>query len=294
LNNIPDIFSIARRTGRPLILDGAIGSLLQSKFKSDDSLWMSYLNISAPPEVLKLHKAYIDSGADIITTNTFRTNPAAFSSNKYTNSKKYCKAALDIAYKAVKNTPVIIAGSNPPAEDCYQKERFLSETELQKNHIRHINNLVNSGAHIILNETFSHMDEINIVCRYCSDKNIPFIMSLYFTEDMHLLSGEKVKDAVKYVLGYNPLAVSFNCIKPEHFERLLHQIKLSFNWGTYFNCGSGAVTDPVLSCGISSEEYGNFIKNLFQYKPSFIGACCGSSPLYIKQIKKAIDERNCN
>jgi methionine synthase I (cobalamin-dependent) len=60
------------------------------------------------------------------------------------------------------------------------------------------------------------------------------------------------------------------------------------------NCGSGEVTYEILTCGISAEDYADFIKLLLPYNPSFIGACCGSSPLHIEQIKRIIDERNCN
>jgi len=73
-----NLFSLAKRINRPLILDGAMGSMLQSlNVKSKGSLWMSYANIEDPEKVYSIHKKYIDAGADIITTNTFRTNPAA-------------------------------------------------------------------------------------------------------------------------------------------------------------------------------------------------------------------------
>src|ERR1017187_7612228 len=79
-------FSIARRMKRPLILDGAMGSLLQQHgVPRDESLWMSLANITHPEIVTELHRQYIEAGSDIITTNTFRTNPVAigeYSSNE--------------------------------------------------------------------------------------------------------------------------------------------------------------------------------------------------------------------
>ena len=65
-------FSIARRMKRPLILDGAMGSLLQQHgVPRDEHLWMSLANITHPDAVTELHKQYIKAGADIIKTNTF-------------------------------------------------------------------------------------------------------------------------------------------------------------------------------------------------------------------------------
>ena len=73
-------FSLAARIKRPLILDGATGSILQKRIGIDKSpLWTSEYNITYPEEVLRLHSEYIESGADIITTNTFRTNWAVSS-----------------------------------------------------------------------------------------------------------------------------------------------------------------------------------------------------------------------
>ena len=77
-NNLDLLFLFAKRSNRPLLLDGAMGSLLQQRgIKSHPHLWMSLTNITQPDEVVKIHKAYVKAGADIITTNTFRTNPVS-------------------------------------------------------------------------------------------------------------------------------------------------------------------------------------------------------------------------
>jgi methionine synthase I (cobalamin-dependent) len=294
MNNLPNIFSITRRIGRPLILDGAMGSILEAKFKTDNTFALTMLNVLASGNIYNIHQDYIKAGADIITTNTFRTNPEAFEKNIYSMSGLYCKEAVNNAMFASRNTPVIIAGSNAPAEDCYQRKRTISKKALIKNHTYHIDALVKNGVHLVLNETFSHRDEIKIVCEYCSRKNIPFIISLYFNENLKILSGEKVEHIIKIVQKYNPLAIGFNCIKKEHFLNLSKTIDFTFNWGVYLNCGAGKVTDKKLVCEISPAEYAGFVKKILKKKPSFVGACCGSSPAHIKQIKKMLDGRNYN
>src|ERR1035437_9535390 len=108
-------FSFAKRIKRPLILDGAMGSLLQLHgVPRDEYLWMSLANITHPDTVIELHKQYIDAGADIITTNTFRTNPSAnkeYSSrkNKYYNELlNFVEKSVDLARKATPGTSVLI------------------------------------------------------------------------------------------------------------------------------------------------------------------------------------------
>ena len=166
-----NLFSFAKRINRPLILDGAMGSMLQSlKVKAKGSLWMSNANIESPERVIEVHKEYIAAGADIITTNTFRTNPAALNEFSEIDQNKFVKESVALALQARKDLPILVAGSNAPAEDCYQEERTISKKELSHNHKKHIDLLMSAGCDFILNETQSHTDEIKIIAQYCNQQ----------------------------------------------------------------------------------------------------------------------------
>ena len=284
-------FSLAVRINRPLILDGAMGSMLQqSGIKSSGALWMSYANLKYPDKVYKIHRQYIDAGADIITTNTFRTNPAAIkSSGEKISLKKFIRKSVKIAVEAASGLPVFIAGSNAPAEDCYQVERKLSKKELETNHKEHISLLMDSGCHFVLNETQSHFDEIKIICEFCSSNEIPYIISFFVNEKINLLSSEKLPEVIKFALDYNPLAVGINCIKEKTFFSFFNRSSFKYNWGAYLNCGSGGFSDENISCGVSPEQYLASVKKILHKKPSFIGACCGSTPQHITKIKELLD-----
>ena len=289
-------FALSRRINRPLILDGAMGSMLQQiGNKPDGSLWMSLLNLSHPEDVIKIHKKYISAGADIITTNTFRTNPIAVenSQNKI-DLNNLVKQSVELAIEAVKDLPIFIAGSNAPAEDCYQVKRKVSIKLLEANHKKHIELLMKYGSSFILNETQSHFDEIKIICNFCSKNNVPYVISLFTDENLKLLSGESASEVNKYILDYSPLAVSVNCIRQETFFNYFDKTKFNFNWGTYLNCGSGKYTDDNISCGISPIKYKIIVKKILTKSPSFIGACCGSTPGHIKKIKELLNGKTNN
>ena len=66
-------------------------------------------------------------------------------------------------------------------------------------------------------------------------------------------------------------------------DEVYKKIKPGYNWGYYLNCGSGDYTDEKIFCGFSPTDYKNFIKTKIKKTPSFIGACCGSSPDHIKE-----------
>jgi len=294
-----NLFSLSKRIKRPLILDGAMGSLLQQRgFKPDSAMWMSLLNQKNPDLIFNIHKEYISAGADIITTNTFRTNPAAVKSFSKINLKKLVKESVNIALKAAKGLPIIVAGSNAPAEDCYQTERTLSLNELKKNHHTHIGLLLENGCHLILNETQSHFDEIKIICSHCRKNEIPYIVSLFFNGELKLLSGEDLTETLKYILDKNPLALGFNCISPSLLRKAIKKTSYllkDFNWGFYLNClteGNNSSANRGLSCNVTPHDYIQVAAENLKGQPSFIGACCGSSPEHIKELKKFFNAKN--
>jgi homocysteine S-methyltransferase len=295
LNNI-NPFTLSKRINRPLILDGAMGSLLQQNgAKINNNMWMSLINIIEPELVLNAHKQYVDAGADIITTNTFRTNPVAVDKySKRLNIKELVGNSVRLAIDAAKGFPVFIAGSNPPAEDCYQVKRKISSKELKVNHYKHIDLLMDSGCHFILNETQNHFDEIKIICNYCSKNNIPFVVSIFFNENFKLYTGENIGDVLQYISGYSPLAVGINCIKPLIFLKYLDRLDITSNWGFYLNCGKGEFSDSNIITRVTPDGYLRIIKKSLIKSPSFIGACCGSTPAHIRKIKEFLDGKHRN
>ena len=277
----------------PLLLDGAMGSYFQQKgINTDDIIWTTEINLSNPESVIRIHKEYIEAGADIITTNTFRTNPSALNKKGISEVSYYVAQAVKLTKLSIHDKKIYIAGSNAPAEDCYQKKRTLSNNELQINHYNHIDLLMDNGVDFVLNETQSHFDELKLICGHCDLNNIPYVVSLYLTEDSRLLSGESLGYVLEFLSHSNLLAIGFNCISFETLTGIIGSISLQTNWGFYLNCGSGHPTDRQISCGIDPEEYSNNVKNFLSYNPVFVGSCCGSTPEHTKQLRKLLDNRN--
>ena len=287
-----DILKKQKSTNRPLILDGANGSLLKQITKIEENiLWSSIINITNPGKVIALHKEYIDSGADIITTNTFRNNPTAYKqSNINYSNEEFVKRSVQLATDARSEKEIIIAGSNAPAEDCYQVERTITKYDLEYNHKKHIELLWENGVDVIWNETQSHRDEIELISKFCSSNSIPFVMNFFFTSELNLLSGEPLTEAINMVEDYSPVGIGFNCIKPELFINYSEKNVLPKSWGLYLNCGAGSVEYKNISCGIEPKDYVELIKPFLNSNPLFVGTCCGSDPNHTKAIKDYFNE----
>ena len=268
------------------ILDGSIGNYLEVNHPEllDKNLWTTNFNQEINSNILsKLYEDYIKAGANIITTNTFRTNPISVIKNNIDSKlevRKACNICLNLK-DSYKN--ILIAGSNPPAEDCYKKERSIKFEALKDNHINHINYLIENKVDFVLNETISHMDEIDIILKHSLNTNINFALSLYFTENkgkFNLLDGSDFIDSIKYITDLTASHdkfefISFNCISISIFNNLMSytgidSILNSVNWGFYLNNHDNEIL-----------EYKSILSKLIK-KPIIIGGCCY---VYSDQIK---------
>jgi methionine synthase I (cobalamin-dependent) len=287
-----DLLKKYETSNRPLILDGAMGTLLlQRNIPIHQNLWSSAANITHPNEVLQIHEEYIKSGAEIITTNTFRTNPNVFQhSNLNITNDEFVRCGVQLAVNAIGDVEIIIAGSNAPAEDCYQSERHIAKNKLESNHKIHIESLWENGVDLIWNETISHWDEIEIICKYCSENSYPFTMNLFFNDDLKLLSGEPLNEAVNFISDFSPTGIGFNCVKPQLLQKYFKNNTHPKNWGFYFNCGKSDVRGEIISCDLDPLNYIEEIKPFLEMNPIYVGSCCGSNPNHTKTIKELFDE----
>lgn len=308
--SVPSLFQWSRKFNRPLILDGAMGSIVHSKYSSlyQHGLWMNKVLIQDPTFIKNLHLDYIKSGADIITTFTFRTNPYALKlhDQEHHKSEEMVKIAVEACLEAKKQAlaenikPILIAGSNTTMIRCYVGDLTgISDEEIYENHKQHMENLMNSGSDFILNETFGHLREIRIVCEVSQKLGIPFVISLYCEDNLTMRSGEPLQEVVDFVKKFNPLAIGFNCIKYSTMKKIIKEINLrDIVWGCYINCGDenmqetyaamkGKVGVEVLDFAVSPDDLKKFTEEIILVKnlrPAFVGSCCCSNPDHTKKL----------
>src|SRR5262245_16744949 len=86
--------------------------------------WSAHALLHQPDLVREIHEDYIRAGAEIITTNTFRTSYRSLNKEGYgQRSEEMTKLAVHLAKEARSNSAhssVWIAGSVAPLEDCYE------------------------------------------------------------------------------------------------------------------------------------------------------------------------------
>lgn len=282
------------RLEKPLVLDGPMGTLLIERgIDLGSKLWSANALLNNPEAVFQIHKDYIISGADIITTNTFRTNPYAIElANANYSSKELVKIAVELAKKAISETEkkVFIAGSNAPADDCYLTRRLVTIDKLIQNHREHIQNLIDQGVDLILNETFGDKEEIEIVCNICSEYKFPFAVSVLINSNLKTFFGQELYETVKMISSFNPVFISLNCSRPELILQALDVISDFPPFGVYPNLGSvESFNSGKLVRDFSSDALNQFVNEIIKKNVKVIGVCCGGKPEDIKLIRETID-----
>jgi homocysteine S-methyltransferase len=276
------------------ILAGATGTELQRRgVKTELPLWSAVALWDNPKILTDIYIDYIHAGADIITTNTFRTQKWTLKkAGKESEWEKINKSAVDIAKDAIKKTnkKVLLAGSIAPLEDCYCPELTPANEVLEREHSEQIKFLAELNIDFLLLETFNSIREAKIVCELAQKTQKPFVISFVINEQGNLLTGESLSNAVEIVSLFKPEAILINCVPPKTATLgVLELGKLTaLPIGAYGN-GDGKASDAQgweFTGKDDVQKYANFCKEWVNLGANIIGGCCGTNPAYTKEYSK--------
>lgn len=278
---------------KPLLLDGAMGTELTRRgVDTGLPLWSAGALVTHPEVVRQIHVDYLHAGADIITTNTFRTH--ARNIRNSAEAKRLTSLAVQLAKAAVAETgkSAFVAGSVAPLEDCYSPHLTPHEGYCQREQAEMVSNLVEAGADILLIETMNTIHEAVAAARPAHILKIPYVVSFVTNENHDLLSGESVQKAVEAILPFEPAAFLINCIPTRHISEAVQVLRgcTDLPIGAYGNMGtpddvmgwaSADDMPPELYCVHADEWLSLGLK--------IIGSCCGSTPEHTAALRRLID-----
>lgn len=276
------------------ILAGATGTEIQRRgVKTELPLWSATALLRNPEILYGIYEDYINAGADIITTNTFRTQKWTLKKAGNENEwKRINELAVEIPRSIINNQDkkVLLAGGIAPLEDCYCPQLTPSNEVLEREHFEQINFLANLNIDFLLLETFNSIREAKICSEIAQKTNKPFVISFVINKNSELLSGESLNLAIKIVSLFKPEAILVNCVLPQVAIVGLQKIKniTELPFGAYGN-GDGVPSnvDGWKFTGSSEiKKYADFCKECINLGANIIGGCCGTSPAYTKEYSK--------
>ena len=280
------------------LMDGAMGTeLMRAGLDLPLPIWSGDINLSHPDFVRKIHEAYLNEGADILTTNTFRTTPRAYKKNGFEEhearqrSHESLERAVELA-KQLAGVDIIVAGSIAPLEDCYEPDLFPGIEFAQREFRELAIWLQDAGIDVILFETMGSWPEIKTALSVTADLQIPRWLSLILKNGNTLLDGTDLTNVLTDIKDYGIEMVLLNCspcsITADAVDVLLRNWKGP--WGVYPNVGAAMPTkEGVIEKKLTIKEFAKEINKYLTSGAKVIGACCGSNPDYISAAREAID-----
>lgn len=287
---------------RILILDGAMGTMLQRKGLQGNS---ESFNLTNPETIGEIHNEYVEAGADIITANSFSAN--SISQSEYNLSEKagqMAEAAARIARKAADEAPrkIWVAGSvgptskslslaqniNDPIFRPYSFDGMAEAFEVQ------IRGLVKGGVDLLLFETC--FDALNTKAALYAlghipeAKDIPVMISASMSDKSgRTLTGQTMEAFYRSIQHCNPLSFGLNCsLGAEEMIPLIAEVASFATCAVSCYPNAGLPNEMGEYDETPSQMAESVRKMALAGSVNIVGGCCGTTPEHIKAVAEAV------
>ncbi len=310
---------------RILVMDGAMGTMIQRHGLSEEDFrgerfadWeqdvrgnSDMLSLSQPDVIREIHREYLESGADLVETNTFSAQlisqadygmqDLAYEMNY--ESARLAREACDAVTAETPDRPRWVIGALGPTNTTASispdvndpGKRNVTYDRLVEAYLEQANGLVDGGADLLLVETI--FDTLNAKAAIFALETLfeergrrwPVIISGTITDASgRTLSGQVTEAFWNSVRHVRPLAVGLNCALGATDMRP-YVAELSRVADTFVSCypNAGLPNEfgeydetPDQTSGVLEEFAGSGLVNL-------LGGCCGTTPEHIEAIARA-------
>ncbi len=285
---------LARLKQRPMLCDGAMGTLLYSKGIFINRCY-DELNLAMPDLIREIHHDYYQAGAEIVETNTFGANSFRLARHGCAEKTKAINVAgAKLAREAAKAFSGLVAGSVGPLGVRIEP---LGKTSLDEAHaafLEQIAALVEGGIDLIILETFGYLDEIRQAIRAARDVNpdIPVVAQVTIDEDGNCLDGATPETFGAKLADWGADVIGCNCsVGPgamlSAIERV-HQVTNGIPLSAQPNAGMPRAVEGRNIYLCSPEYMANYVPQYVAAGVRLIGGCCGTTPEHIKVMKSFV------
>ncbi|MGB3567060.1 MAG: bifunctional homocysteine S-methyltransferase/methylenetetrahydrofolate reductase [Priestia megaterium] len=272
-----------------LIGDGATGTLLYSH--GIDSCFEE-LNITKPEEVSRIHRAYVEAGANVIQTNTYAANYQKLARYGLEDSVKDINVAgVKLAKQAAKDQAYVVGTLG--GIRSFQKNAISLE-EVKRSIREQMFWLLNEGVDGLLFETYYDFEELKTVltlARKETDKPIITHVSLH---DIGVLQdGRPLADALKELEDLGADVVGLNCrLGPYHMIQSLEEVPLPDRafLSAYPNASLPAYVEGKLEYETNEDYFVESARLFREQGVRLIGGCCGTTPAHVRAMSSALKE----
>jgi len=280
---------------RPVVCDGAMGTMLYSKGISLNRCY-DELNAAMPQLVKEVHLAYVKAGAELLETNTFGANK--FRLEKFGLGEKvreFNLAGVRLA-REVAGGDLYVAGAVGPLGIRLEPLGLTSREEARTAFRDQIAVLVECGVDLIIIETMMDLDEAHQALLAAREAGqLPVIVQMTVQDDGSTPTGTRPEDFARALDGWGADLIGVNCsVGPAAVQETLERIATvtEKRLSAQPNAGMPRTVEGRNLYLCSPEYMASYARRFIQAGARLVGGCCGTTPEHIKAIKTAVRSLN--
>ncbi len=291
---------------RPLIIDGAMGTQLQERHAQiPESAWEGnegcneLLNVTCVEVMESIFNAYLTSGADLITTNTFGAFDWVLEEYGIGHrAYELSKAGAAVVRKkcdefSTPEQPRYVLGSIGPGTKLPSLGHITYDA-MFAGYRESCLGLIDGGCDIFLLETCQDPLQIKAALHACEAANkergtdLPIMISVTIELAGTMLIGTDAQTIAAILEPFDILSLGFNCgTGPEQVAK--HVKTLSEVWpgliSVHANAGLPQNRGGYSYYPMGPDEFAQRQEGFLEFDGvSFLGGCCGTTPQHIRAL----------
>lgn len=292
---MPDVS--AALAAAPLVLDGGLGTMLESRGHDlSGELWSARVLIDAPDDVRAVHAAFAAAGADVLTTGSYQLGyeNLAAAGLDVAAADRLLVSGVDLARRGAADAgrDVWVAASVGPygatrADGSeYTGDYDLSVAELAAWHRRRLESLAAAEPDLLAFETIASPAEAEAVCRAIEGIGMPAWIALSGASTA--FDAATVRDTLVAVAAApGVVAVGLNCCPPEAITPAIRELPAAAPFVVYPN--SGESWDPGTRTwrgtpGLPLAELDTWLAA----GARLVGGCCRTTPDDVAAVRQRL------
>lgn len=267
-----------------LFFDGGMGSLLQERGLEQGELPETW-NLKKPEELIRIHREYLEAGADIVLANTFGANRF-----KYDNLDEIIAAGIANAKTAVRESgkKAYVALDMGPTGKLLKPMGTLDFDEAVSVYAEVVRAGEKAGADLILIETMSDTYELKAaVLAAKENSSLPVMATVVFDEGHKLLTGASPENVVALLEGLRVDALGINCgLGPKQMKPIFERLARFASVPLIImpNAGLPRVENGRTVYDVDPAEFAEDMAEIIAMGAWFAGGCCGTTPAHIRAL----------
>lgn len=269
-----------------LFFDGGTGTLLQERGLTAGELPETW-NLTHPEEIISLHQGYLESGCDIIGTNTFGANALKFPDNLTEVIQSAVGHAQEARRRAGREDAYVSLDIGPTGR-LLQPMGDLPFEQAVKLFGEAVKIGANAGVDLILIETMSDSYEAKAAVLAAKENSeLPIVVTLIFDENGKMLTGGSIDSAVAMLEGLRVDAIGVNCgLGPKQMHPLIKRLTEVCSLPIIVNPNAGL---PRSENGktvfdVDADEFASLMEEIADMGVQLLGGCCGTTPAHIRKM----------